>query len=84
MDRAALKKGGRYNWVGQPERLIYMGTRHYPGDRRAWHQFSLVGADQEVCWCEVLESDLAGFEETPPCGECGSVHSAGQNTLCKL
>jgi len=64
MDRAALKKGGRYNWIGQPDRLIYMGTKHYPGDRRTWFQFSLVGKDPEVCWCEVLESDLSGFKET--------------------
>ena len=64
MNREALKKGGRYNWTGQPERLIYMGTKHYPGDRRTWHQFSLVGENPEVCWCEVLDSDLSGFEET--------------------
>ena len=60
-----LKKGGRYNWKGQPERLIYMGTKHYPGDRRTWHQFALVDKPDD-CWCEVLDSDLSGFEETKP------------------
>ena len=65
MDREALKKGGRYNWTGQSERLIYMGTKHYPGDRRTWHQFALVDKPDD-CWCEVLDSDLSGFEETKP------------------
>ena len=27
-----LKIGGKYNWRNQPERLIYMGRRLYPGD----------------------------------------------------
>ncbi|MBQ0917506.1 hypothetical protein KBW71_03555 [Hydrogenophaga aromaticivorans] len=58
------KIGHRYNWIGQPERLIYMGTKHYPSDRRTWHQFSIVGEDPEVCWCEVLDFDLDRFEET--------------------
>lgn len=65
LTRQELKPGLRCNWIGQPERLIYMGTRHYPGDRRTWFQFSLVGKDPEVCWCEVLESDLGGFEISP-------------------
>ena len=64
MNRAALKRGVMYNWIGQPERLIYMGNHHYPGDRRTWFQFSLVGEDPGVCWCAVLESGLSGFEET--------------------
>lgn len=63
INRAALVRGGHYNWIGQPERLVYMGTKHYPGDRRTWFQFSLVGKDPDVCWCEVLESDLSSFEE---------------------
>ena len=63
MDRAALKQGGRYNWKGQPERLIYMGTKHYHGDRRTWYQFALVDKP-DTCWSEVLESELSGFEET--------------------
>lgn len=55
--------GRRYNWKGQPERLIYMGARRYAGDPRPWHQFSKVDAP-EVCWSEVLTSDLASFEDT--------------------
>jgi hypothetical protein len=57
------KRGGRYNWRGQPERLTYIGTKHYPGDRRTWYQFELVDKPGKV-WCEVLESDLECFEET--------------------
>lgn len=60
-----LKVGGLYNWVGQPERLVYMGTKHYPGDRRTWYQFALADKPDD-CWCEVLDSDLSGFEETKP------------------
>ena len=56
-------KGGLYNWKGQPERLVYMGARRYPGDQRTWHQFAKVETP-EVCWSEVLTADLASFEET--------------------
>ena len=55
--------GGLYNWKGQPERLVYMGARRYPGDQRTWHQFAKVETP-EVCWSEVLTADLANFEET--------------------
>jgi hypothetical protein len=55
--------GGAYNWKGQPERLVYMGTMTYNGDRRTWHQFAKVEEPHEV-WCEVLPQDLEGFEET--------------------
>lgn len=57
--------GGRYNWRGQSERLAYMGVRHYPGDRRNWHQFEKV-EEPGVVWCEVLDTDLVHFEETTP------------------
>lgn len=58
-----LKKGGKYNWKNQPERLIYLGRKHYPGDMRPWYQFAKI--DQpDVVWCEVLECDLQHFEET--------------------
>lgn len=60
---ASLVIGGRYNWKHQPERLIYRGTRHYPGDRRTWHQFAKVDAPG-VCWSEVLDADLSSFEES--------------------
>ena len=47
---------GRYNWKYQPERLIYMGKVG------SWHQFAKVEEPFKV-WCEVLDSDLASFEE---------------------
>lgn len=56
--------GTRYNWKGQPERLIYVGLKHYPGNG-AWHQFAKV-EEPDVCWCEVRESDLPSFEESTP------------------
>jgi hypothetical protein len=55
--------GGGYNWQHQPERLIYMGKKHYPGDRRMWHQFAKVEAPG-ICWSEVLDGDLKHFERT--------------------
>ena len=55
--------GGFYNWIGQPERLVYMGAKRYSGDPRAWHQFAKVESPH-MCWCEVLAEDLASFEET--------------------
>ena len=58
-----MKFGGRYNWIGQPERLVYIGTKHYSGDRRTWRQFAKVDRP-DVVWCEVLDSDLSSFEET--------------------
>ena len=56
-------KGGLYNWKGQPERLVYMGTRRYPGSQSTWHQFAKVEAPH-MCWSEVLTSELAMIEET--------------------
>ena len=49
--------GGRYNWKGQPERLIYLGKQG------AWHQFKKIGDHREV-WCEVLSATLHMLEET--------------------
>lgn len=63
MSAVSLVIGGRYNWKHQPERLIYMGPRCYPGDRRTWHQFAKVEASG-VCWSEVLDGDLSSFEES--------------------
>lgn len=54
---ATMVRGGRYNWKGQPERLIYL--RRFDG----WHQFKKIGDPREV-WCEVRDEDLASFEET--------------------
>lgn len=64
MNAPTMTIGGRYNWRHQSERLIYLGTMHYPGDRRRWHQFALV-EKPDVCWSEVLDEDLPHFEETP-------------------
>lgn len=55
--------GGKYNWKNQPERLVYMGRKRYPGDGRFWHQFEKIGAPG-IVWCEVLDSDLHMLEET--------------------
>lgn len=69
--------GGRYNWKGQPERLIYLGLCEPRNGR--WHQFAKVEAPS-VVWCEVLDSDLrlieetqdaAGAQEGPTCPSCG-------------
>lgn len=53
----AMKVGGRYNWKGQPERLVYLGKD------RCWHQFAKVD-NLAVVWCEVLGEDLHMLEET--------------------
>lgn len=51
-----MKIGGRYNWIGQPERLVYLGKAG------SWHQFAKVGTVN--VWCEVLAADLSMLEET--------------------
>lgn len=56
-----LVLGGKYNWKGQPERLIYLGY-NWSGNGR-WHQFALVEAPL-IVWCEVQPSELEMFEET--------------------
>jgi len=61
MTPQTMKKGGRYNWKSQPERLIYLG-RNWSGNGY-WHQFERVG-EPGVVWCEVLDSDLPMIEET--------------------
>lgn len=65
MQKEDLNIYGRYNWKGQLDRLLYVGTRHYRGDPRTWYQFTLVDQPEKV-WCEVLESDLDHIEETQP------------------
>ena len=61
MSERIFKVGGRYNWIGQPERLIYLGE-HLSRDGR-WHQFAKVDEPNKV-WCEVVKADLSMFEET--------------------
>ena len=56
-----MKMYGRYNWKGQPERLMYLG-KNWSGNGY-WHQFELVSKPGTV-WCEVLDSDLHMLEET--------------------
>lgn len=56
-----LKVGGKYNWKGQPERLVYLG----PCDPRKgrWHQFAKV-EDPSKVWCGVSVSYFHMLEET--------------------
>jgi hypothetical protein len=58
-----MRIGGKYNWIGQAERLVYVG-HNWSGNGR-WHQFEKVEAPGTV-WCEVLTSDLHMIEETQP------------------
>ena len=71
LTREAMKRGGRYNWKNQPERLIYLG-RNWSGNGY-WHQFKKIG-DPRPVWCEVLDSDLRRLEETaaPPQSATGA------------
>lgn len=62
MTHPRLKIGGRYNWVNQPERLIYLGVEISNGP---WHQFAKVDSPG-VVWCEVRAADLEMFEATQP------------------
>jgi hypothetical protein len=56
-----MKLNGKYNWIGQPEKLIYIG-RNWSGDGY-WNQFEKVD-ERGVVWCEVRDCDLDMFEET--------------------
>lgn len=53
--------GGRYNWKGQTERLIFMGRKRY--GYVLWNQFARIEYPDMV-WCEVPDDDLECFEET--------------------
>ena len=53
--------GGKYNWKGQPERLVYLG-KNWSGNGY-WHQFAKAEIP-DVVWCEVLDHDLPMIEET--------------------
>lgn len=52
-----FEKAKKYNWIGQKERLVYLGKEG------VWHQFALVEEPWKV-WCEVLEQDLNMLEES--------------------
>ena len=56
-----MKIGGKYNWKGQSERLIFIG-RNWSGNGY-WNQFEKIGESGRV-WCEVRDSDLESFEES--------------------
>ena len=56
-----MKLGGRYNFKGQPERLVYIGN-NFSGNGY-WHQFAKVESPGKV-WCEVKDSELHLIEET--------------------
>lgn len=58
---ADLMIGGRYNWKGQPERLVYAGN-NWSGNG-FWHQFEKVD-EPGIVWCEVRDSDLEMMEAT--------------------
>lgn len=57
MRKQDLVVNGRYNWVGQPERLRYVGWS------RGWFQFEKVG-EPGVVWCEVRAECLDAIEPT--------------------
>lgn len=58
-----LQLEGRYNFKGQGEKLVYIGSRRYAGDCRTWYQFAKVENPYKV-WCELLEADLHMLEKT--------------------
>ena len=61
VETISLKKGERYNWKNQPERLIFIG--HNFSGNGFWYQFALISSPGTV-WCECQPSDLSGIEPT--------------------
>lgn len=61
MKLSEMMIGGKYNWVNQPERLVYIG-RNWSGNGY-WDQFAKIESPS-VVWCEILDSDLSMIEET--------------------
>jgi len=61
MEKLILKKGEKYNWMNQKERLIYLGL-NFSGNG-FWHQFALVDSPTDI-WCECQPSDLLNIEPT--------------------
>ena len=53
--------GGKYNWKGQAERLVYLGRN--PSGNGYWNQFAKIDSPF-IVWCEVLDSDLHMLEAT--------------------
>ncbi|MBE0467978.1 MAG: hypothetical protein IBX55_00420 [Methyloprofundus sp.] len=52
-----LEIGGKYNFIDQNERLVYLGKEG------SWNQFALVEKPFEI-WAEVLDTDLYMIEES--------------------
>jgi NTP pyrophosphatase (non-canonical NTP hydrolase) len=75
MNRFELKIKGKYNFINQSERLIYLGA-DFQG-RGRWNQFAKV-EEPLVIWSELLDSDLHMIEETvdePAAEKCDSDHT---------
>lgn len=72
--KKAMKIGGKYNWIGQRERLVYIG-KNWSGNGY-WHQFEKVD-ELGTVWCEVLDVDLHMIEETPN-AELGGAEPIGE------
>jgi len=56
-----MEIGRKYNFINQPERLVYLGE-NYSGNGY-WHQFAKVESP-DVIWNESLDSELNLLEET--------------------
>jgi hypothetical protein len=63
MTAPVMVVGKPYNWIGQQERLVYLGF-NFSGNGR-WHQFAKVDDPERNVWCEVTSDQLDQFEETP-------------------
>jgi len=56
-----MQIGGKYNWINQSERLIYIG-KNWSGNGY-WHQFEKVDKPG-VIWCEITDNDLCLLEKS--------------------
>jgi len=53
--------GDKYHWIGQEERLVYLG--HNWSGNGFWYQFALV-TEPTVVWSECLCMDLENLTKT--------------------
>jgi hypothetical protein len=51
---------GKYNFIGQPERLVYIGE-NWSGNGY-WHQFEKVS--EAGVWCEMQDAEISLLEAT--------------------
>ena len=56
-----LKINGKYNFIGQPEKLVFIGN-NWSGNGY-WNQFALIDK-QNIVWSEINDSDLQFIEVT--------------------